>query len=118
MTGITSRLKIFALKKIFNWKWIDFGLIKIKKPAAGAECHQIQKMGQIIYFFVNTHVLKSESGYGRYFTIFFPNLSIDQGKWTLLVWKVSTLESTYYIPNLSWMINTSHTNLLRNYLGR
>ena len=27
MTGITSRLKIFALKKIFNWKWINFGLI-------------------------------------------------------------------------------------------
>ena len=45
--------------------WADLQLpkFKIKKPAARAECHQIQKMGQIIYLYVNTHVLKSESGY-------------------------------------------------------
>ena len=32
---------------------------KIKKPAASSECGQIPKMGQIICFYVNTHVLKS-----------------------------------------------------------
>ena len=35
---------------------------KIKKPIASAECDQIPKMGQIICFYVNTHVLKSEAG--------------------------------------------------------
>ena len=38
---------------------------KIKKPIANAECDlecdQIQKMGQIICFYVNTNVLKSEA---------------------------------------------------------
>ena len=29
---------------------------KIKKPAARAECQQIQKMGQIIYLYVNSSV--------------------------------------------------------------
>ena len=35
---------------------------KIKKPIARAEWNQIPKMGQIICFYVNTHVLKSEAG--------------------------------------------------------
>ena len=66
MTRITSRLKIFALKN-FQLKmdrfWANLQLpkFKIKKPAARAECHQIPKMGQIICFYVNTHVLKSEA---------------------------------------------------------
>ena len=34
---------------------------KIKKSAASAECGQIPKMGQIICFYVNTHVLKIEA---------------------------------------------------------
>ena len=35
---------------------------KIKTPVASAECDQITKMGQIICFYVNTHVLKSGAG--------------------------------------------------------
>ena len=34
----------------------------IKKPISSAECDQIPKMDQIICFYVNTHVLKSEAG--------------------------------------------------------
>ena len=43
--------------------WADLHLPKpkIKKPIANAECDQIQKMGQIICFYVNTNVLKSEA---------------------------------------------------------
>ena len=36
---------------------------KIKMPWATAECDKIPKMGKIICFYVNTHVLKSEPGY-------------------------------------------------------
>ena len=36
---------------------------KIKKSWATAECDKITKMGKIICFYVNTHVLKSEPGY-------------------------------------------------------
>ena len=32
-----------------------------KKLVASAECDQIAKMGQIIFFYVNTHVLKSQA---------------------------------------------------------
>ena len=35
---------------------------KIKKPAASASVAKSQKMGQIICFYVNTHVLKSGAG--------------------------------------------------------
>ena len=35
---------------------------KIKKPFTTAECDKIQKLGQIICFYVNTHVLKSGAG--------------------------------------------------------
>ena len=35
---------------------------KIKKSIARAEWNQIPKMGQIICFYVNIHVLKSEAG--------------------------------------------------------
>ena len=35
---------------------------KIKKSVAGASVAQIPKMGQIICFYVNTHVFKSEAG--------------------------------------------------------
>ena len=34
----------------------------MKKSIARAEWNQIPKMGQIICFYVNTHVLKSEAG--------------------------------------------------------
>ena len=34
----------------------------IKKPTASASVAQIPKMGQIICFYVNIHVLKSEAG--------------------------------------------------------
>ena len=63
------KIKNFCIEKIFQLKmdrfWPNLQLLKfkIKKPAARAECHQIQKMGQIICLYVNTHVLKSESGY-------------------------------------------------------
>ena len=63
------KIKNFCIEKNFQLKmdqfWADLQLpkFKIKKPAARAECQQIQKMGQIIYLYVNTHVLKSESGY-------------------------------------------------------
>ena len=50
------------------WPNLQFPKFKIKRPAARAECHQIQKIGQIICLYVNTHVLKSESGYSTYFT--------------------------------------------------
>ena len=45
------------------WPDLQLPKFKIKKPAARAECPQIQKIGQIICLYVNTHVLKSESGY-------------------------------------------------------
>ena len=45
------------------WPNLQLPKFKIKKPAARAECPQIQKIGQIICLYVNTHVLKSESGY-------------------------------------------------------
>ena len=45
------------------WPNLQLPKFKIKKPAPRAECHQIPKMGQIICLYVNTHVLKSESGY-------------------------------------------------------
>ena len=44
--------------------WPDLQLLKakIKMPWATAECDKIRKMGKIICFYVNTHVLKSEAG--------------------------------------------------------
>ena len=36
---------------------------KIEMPWATVECDKIPKMGKIICFYVNTHVLKSEPGY-------------------------------------------------------
>ena len=42
---------------------LQLPMSKIKTPVASAECDQITKMGQIICFYVNTHVLKSEPGY-------------------------------------------------------
>ena len=42
------------------WPDLQLPKFKIKKPAARTECHQIQKRGQIIYWYVNTHVLNSE----------------------------------------------------------
>ena len=68
MTGINSEFWIFRLKKFLT----ENGLIladlqlpkaKIKKPWATAERDKIPKMGQIICFYDNTHVLKSEPGY-------------------------------------------------------
>ena len=45
--------------------WPNLQLPKaiIKKPWATAGCDKIPKMGKIIWFYVNTHVLKSEPGY-------------------------------------------------------
>ena len=41
---------------------ITVAQVQIKTPVASAECDQITKMGQIICFYVNTHVLKSGAG--------------------------------------------------------
>ena len=38
------------------------GSILSQSIVASAECDKIPKMGQIICFYVNTHVLKSEAG--------------------------------------------------------
>ena len=62
------RILNFWVKKSFQVKMDQFcpNLLlpkpKIKKPIASAECDKIPKMGQIICFNVNTHVLKSEAG--------------------------------------------------------
>ena len=42
------------------WPNLQLPKAKIKKPWAIAECDKIPKMGKIICFSVNTHVLKSE----------------------------------------------------------
>ena len=45
------------------WPNLQLPKAKIKKPWATAECNKIPKMGKIICFYVNTHVLKSGPGY-------------------------------------------------------
>ena len=45
------------------WPNLQLPKAKIKMPWATAECDKIPKMGKIICFYVNTHVLKSEPGY-------------------------------------------------------
>ena len=45
------------------WRDLQLPKAKIKKPWATAERDKIPKMGQIICFYDNTHVLKSELGY-------------------------------------------------------
>ena len=45
------------------WPDLQLPKAKIKKPWATAECNKIPKMGKIICFYVNTHVLKSGPGY-------------------------------------------------------
>ena len=45
------------------WPDLQLPKAKIKKPWATAERDKIPKMGQIICFYDNTHVLKSELGY-------------------------------------------------------
>ena len=45
------------------WPDLQLPKAKIKMPWATAECDKIPKMGKIICFYVNTHVLKSEPGY-------------------------------------------------------
>ena len=49
MTGIYSEFWIFEVKNLL-----------IEKGSILAECDKIPKMGKIICFSVNTHVLKSE----------------------------------------------------------
>ena len=44
------------------WPNLQLPKAKIKKSCATAECDKIPKMGKIICFYVNTHVLKSEQG--------------------------------------------------------
>ena len=44
------------------WPNLQLPKAKIKKPWATAECDKIPKMGKIICFYVNTHVLKSGAG--------------------------------------------------------
>ena len=44
------------------WPDLQLPKAKIKMPWATAECDKIPKMGQIICFYVNTHVLKSGAG--------------------------------------------------------
>ena len=56
-------LRIFHLEMDRFWPDLQLFKFKIKQPVARAECDQIQKMGQIICFYVNTHVLKGGSGY-------------------------------------------------------
>ena len=55
--------KIFQLKMDQFWPNLQLPKAKIKMPWATAECDKIPKMGKIICFYVNTHVLKSEPGY-------------------------------------------------------
>ena len=45
--------------------WLDLQLpkAKIKMPRATTKFDKIPKMGKIICFYLNTHVLKSEPGY-------------------------------------------------------
>ena len=62
MTWITSNFCV-QLEKDQFLPDLQLSKFKIKKLIARAECDQIQKMGQIICFYVNTHVLKSEPGY-------------------------------------------------------
>ena len=45
------------------WPDLQLPKAKIKMPWATAECNKIPKMGKIICFYVNTHVLKSGPGY-------------------------------------------------------
>ena len=45
------------------WPDLQLPKAKVKKPWATAECDKIPKMGKIICFYVNTHVLKSGPGY-------------------------------------------------------
>ena len=45
------------------WPDLQLPKAKIKMLWATAECDKIPKMGKIICFYVNTHVLKSEPGY-------------------------------------------------------
>ena len=45
------------------WPNLQLPKAKIKMPWATAECDKIPKMVEIICFYVNTHVLKSEPGY-------------------------------------------------------
>ena len=62
MTRIASGFWI-ELKKILPENGsITVAQVQIKTPVASAECDQITKMGQIICFYVNTHVLKSGAG--------------------------------------------------------
>ena len=44
------------------WPNLQLPKAKIKMPWATAECDKIPKMGKIICFYVNTHVLKSGAG--------------------------------------------------------
>ena len=44
------------------WPDLQLPKAKIKKPWATAVCNKIPKMGKIICFYVNTHVLKSGAG--------------------------------------------------------
>ena len=55
--------KNFQLKMDQFWPNLQLPKAKIKMPWATAECDKIPKMGKIICFYVNTHVLKSEPGY-------------------------------------------------------
>ena len=45
------------------WPDLQLPKAKTKKPWATTECDKIPKMGKIICFYVNTHVLKSGLGY-------------------------------------------------------
>ena len=68
MTRIYSRFKILGLKNFSTENGsiflnLQLPKAKIKMPWATAECDKIPKMGKIICFYVNTHVLKSEPGY-------------------------------------------------------
>ena len=62
----SPKLFNFSLEQLkMDQFWPDLQLPKaeIKMPWATAEYDKIPKMGKIICFYVNTHVLKSEPGY-------------------------------------------------------
>ena len=50
------------------WPDLQLPKAKTKMPWATAECDKIPKMGKIICFYVNTHVLESEPGYSVTFS--------------------------------------------------
>ena len=66
------KIKNFCIEKNLNYKWIDLGLIyscpssKLKSLQLELSVTKSKKMGQIICLYINTHVLKSESGYSTY----------------------------------------------------